>query len=136
MRTRFAPWSILFLLAALVSLAPAILYHDPVAKVPAGLERRIENEQRIFAALAVPPSVVAEMLGRDRTTYARHALTSTIPPGAPALSSSLVIEHAAAALPFWFVLLVSSWELARYSRRRMRESDARKIARFRLSDPV
>jgi hypothetical protein len=59
-----------------------------------------------------------------------------MPPAARALSSPLVIEHAAAALPFWFVLLVSSWELARFSRRRMRESDARKIARFRLSDPV
>ncbi|MFN2240625.1 MAG: hypothetical protein ABR524_14670, partial [Thermoanaerobaculia bacterium] len=52
------------------------------------------------------------------------------------LASPLALEHAAGAVPFWFVLLVSTWELARYSRRRMREADARRIARFRLSDPI
>ena len=135
MRTRLAPWAILLLLAALVSTVPAVLYHDQLNAPPATPERRIEVEQRIFAALAVPPSVLAEFVGRDRTTYARVALA---PDGElpETLASPLALEHAAGAVPFWFVLLVSTWELARYSRRRMREADARRISRFRLSDPV
>ena len=135
MRTRLAPWAILLLLAALASTVPAVLYHDQLNVPPSTLERRIEVEQRIFAALAVPPSVLAEFLGRDRTTYAHVALApdAELP---ERLASPLALEHAAGAVPFWFLLLVSTWELARYSRRRMREADARKIARFRLSDPI
>ncbi|MCA1734086.1 MAG: hypothetical protein LC732_10855 [Acidobacteria bacterium] len=135
MRRRLAPWAILFLLAALVSTVPAVLYPDQLNPPPAPLEGRIEVEQRIFAALAVPPSVLTEFLGRERTAYARVALA----PGEElpeTLASPLALEHAAGAVPFWFVLLVSTWELARHSRRRMREADARKIARFRLSDPI
>jgi hypothetical protein len=134
-RNRFAPWAILFLLAALVSTVPAILYHDQLNAPPAALERRIEVEQRIFAALAVPPSLLAELVGRERTAYARVALIpdAELP---ETLASPLALEHAAGAVPFWFVLLVSTWELARYSRRRMREADARRISRFRLSDPI
>lgn len=135
MRTRLAPWAILLLLAALVSTVPAVLYHDQLNAPPAPLEGRIEVEQRIFVALTVPPSVLAEFVGRDRTTYARVALApdAELP---ETLASPLALEHAAGAVPFWFFLLVSTWELARYSRRRMREADARRISRFRLSDPI
>ena len=135
MRTRLAPWAILLLLAALVSTVPAVLYHDQLIAPPRSLERRIEVEQRIFAALAVPPSVLTELLGRERTAYAHVALApdAELP---ETLASPLALEHAAGAVPFWFVLLVSTWELARYSRRRMREADARRISRFRLSDPI
>lgn len=135
MRTRLAPWAILLLLAALVSTVPAVLYPDQLSAPPATPERRIEVEQRIFAALAVPPSVLTEFLGRERTAYARVALAPEAELRAT-LASPLALEHAAGAVPFWFLLLVSTWELARYSRRRMREADARRISRFRLSDPI
>jgi hypothetical protein len=134
-QTRLAPWAILLLLASLVSTVPAVLYHDQLSAPPTTLERRVEVEQRIFAALAVPPSLLAELVGRERTAYARVALAPDAELPAT-LASPLAIEHATGAVPFWFVLLVSTWELARYSRRRMREADARRISRFRLSDPI
>lgn len=136
MRARISPWLILLLLGVVFSLVPAVLYHDLRSAPAAESERETSVEQRLFAALSVPPSLLTEIGGRGRTAYARLALASEPAAERSELSWPLAVEHAAGAVPFWFVLFVSTWELARFSRKRMREADARRLSRFRLSDPI
>lgn len=127
MKARLLPWSVLLLVSALLSLAPSVLFHDLTGGAEAP-EQRVEMEKRMFQALVVPSSGIAEIFGVDRTGFATAARGADV----HELASTLALEHARAAVPFWFFLLTSAFELTRLARRRMREADERRLARFRF----
>lgn len=137
MRSRLNAYLIAALLAALLAILPAAMWPDLVFPMADNWNNWYSQGQphpRPNYSLSHPPTLFRIEIATYRTlaqppAYFRRAVTGWptaygtlwIPPyretaGLPPLAFAL--EHVAWALPFWFVLLIVAYELARRLRMR------------------
>jgi hypothetical protein len=133
MKTRRCAYTLTILIAALLSLAPAILWMDFVAPYSAyevwqrrenelvfrlsesaGATGELDSEIAVFEAL-VAPTLIPTWFGVPRPEYTRFAFPdNTIVELAGVQPSRLAIEYVAVAAPTWALLLALCYELLRW----------------------
>lgn len=132
MSHRLTPYTIIALAAALLSIAPAVLWMDFVAPYSAyEVWQRRENELvfRLFESATasgeldaeitmfkflVAPTLIPTWVGVPRPEYTRFAFPDeTIVELAGVQPSRLAFEYAAVAWPAWTLLLTLSYEVMR-----------------------
>lgn len=123
MRRRVVPYAVALLLAAVLSLVPAVIFPELAAPGGrgSGATALVQTEATVFKVLVTPPSWLRRAVVGEPTLYGgTFAETGPIYESSGLPPFAYAVSHLAWAVPLWFAVALIGVELLLLVRRRYR----------------